>query len=95
MNLPSKNTNLGRVLRAMHNAGPLTARHIRCRAGLAPDTAVTARIRDLRKIGVAVSCTSVNQGNGKALWYYRIDHAPQWVIDGLKAEREQAQGVAA
>ena len=52
MKLPMKDSNLGRVLRAMHNAGPMPAGAIRQQAGLAPDTAVTARIREIGRAHV-------------------------------------------
>lgn len=95
MKLPTKNGNTGKVLRAMHNAGPMTAGHIRRKAGLAPDTAVTARIRDLRKMGIDVSCHSRRELNDKHVWYYRIERMPSWMEDELKAEKQRAYGVAA
>ena len=96
--LPMKDTNLGRVLRAMHNAAPMSAGHIRRKAGLAPDTAVTARIRDLRKMGIDVDCQGRRELNEKTVWYYQIERMPQWVSDALREERkreQQVSGVAA
>jgi len=93
--LPLKDSNLGKVLRAMHNAAPMTAGHIRRKAGLAPDTAVTARIRDLRKMGIEVDCQGRRELTEKTVWYYQIERMPQWVEDALKDEQERMRGVAA
>jgi len=93
--LPLKDSNLGKVLRAMHNAAPMSAGHIRRKAGLDPDTAVTARIRDLRKMGIDVSCHSRRELNGKHVWYYRIERMPGWIEDALKAEKQRMRGEAA
>jgi len=93
--LPLKDSNLGKVLRAMHNAAPMSAGHIRRKAGLAPDTAVTARIRDLRKMGIDVDCQGRRELNEKTVWYYQIERMPQWVEDALKDEQERMRGVAA
>jgi len=92
-----KDTNLGRVLRVMHNAGPMSAGHIRRKAGLAPDTAVTARIRDLRKMGIDVPAypTPHETDPHKQVWHYKIERMPQWVEDALKDEQERMRGVAA
>jgi len=87
--LPAPDTKLGSVLRAMAFAGPMTAGGIRTKAKLAPDTAVTARIRDLRKMGCVVSCYNVPQGDGKQLWYYRMDHMPSFVVDALTKEAKR------
>ena len=46
MNLPSKHSNTGRVLRAMYGAGPMTAEAIRRKANFSTDTEITARIRE-------------------------------------------------
>jgi len=93
--LPLKDSNLGKVLRAMHNAAPMSAGHIRRKAGLDPDTAVTARIRDLRKMGIDVDCQGRRELNEKTVWYYQIERMPQWVEDALKDEQERMRGVAA
>jgi glycerophosphoryl diester phosphodiesterase len=63
MNLPSSIKNLGRVLRAMHGAGPMTAGAIRRKANMHPDTEITARIRDIRKLGCIVDCYSARQAD--------------------------------
>ena len=86
MNLPSSTKNLGRVLRAMHGAGPMTAGAIRRKANMHPDTEITARIRDIRKLGCIVDCYSVPQGDGKQLWLYRIDYMPRVIRDALYEE---------
>jgi len=86
MKLPAKETNLGRVLRAMHGAGPMTSGGIRKKANLAPDTAVTARVRDLRNLGCTVACYNIPQGDGKQLWLYRIDYMPRVIRDALYEE---------
>ena len=93
--LPLKDSNLGKVLRAMHNAAPMSAGHIRRKAGLAPDTAVTARIRDLRKMGIEVDCQSRRELAEKTVWYYQIERMPRWVSDALREEQERMRGVAA
>jgi hypothetical protein len=40
----------------MHGAGPMTAGAIRRKANMHPDTEITARIRDIRKLGCIVAC---------------------------------------
>lgn len=89
--LPGQHTNLGRVLRAMANAGPMTAGHIRRKAGLHPDTAVTARIRDLRKMGCVVPSVSQPHPTDehKRVWYYQITYMPRVLRDELRRERER------
>ena len=86
MILPAPDTNLGRVLRAMAYAGPMTSGGVRVKARLLPDTEVTARIRDLRKMGCVVSCYSVPTGRRKQLWFYRMDYMPDAVRDALANE---------
>jgi len=86
MNLPSQNSNTGRTLRAMHGAGPMTAGAIRRKANMHPDTEITARIRDIRKLGCLADCYSIPQGDGKQLWLYRIDYMPRVIRDALNAE---------
>jgi len=86
MNLPSQNSNTGRTLRAMHGAGPMTAGAIRRKANMHPDTEITARIRDIRKLGCLADCYSVPQGDGKQLWLYRIDYMPRVIRDALYEE---------
>jgi len=86
MNLPSQNSNTGRTLRAMHGAGPMTAGAIRRKANMHPDTEITARIRDIRKLGCIVACYNIPQGDGKQLWLYRIDYMPRVIRDALNAE---------
>ena len=93
MNLPSKHSNTGRVLRAMYNAGPISAGAIRRKANFSTDTEITARIRDIRKLGCIVDCYIVPQGDGKQLWLYRIDYMPRVIRDALNAE--MSRGIAA
>ena len=86
MTLPASTTNLGRALRAMHGAGPMTAGAIRRKANFSTDTEITARIRDIRKLGCLADCYSVPQGDGKQLWLYRIDYMPRVIRDALYEE---------
>ena len=86
MNLPSQNSNTGRTLRAMHGAGPMTAGAIRRKANFSTDTEITARIRDIRKLGCLADCYSVPQGDGEQLWLYRIDYMPRVIRDALYEE---------
>jgi len=86
MKLPAKETNLGRVLRAMHGAGPMTSGGIRKKANFSTDTEITARIRDIRKLGCTVACYNIPQGDGKQLWLYRIDYMPRVIRDALYEE---------
>ena len=86
MTLPASTTNLGRALRAMHGAGPMTAGAIRRKANFSTDTEITARIRDIRKLGCLADCHSVPQGDGKQLWLYRIDYMPRVIRDALNEE---------
>ena len=86
MNLPSQNSNTGRTLRAMHGAGPMTAGAIRRKANMHPDTEITARIRDIRKLGCSVACYNIPQDDGKQLWLYRIYYMPRVIRDALNEE---------
>ena len=86
MNLPSKHSNTGRVLRAMYNAGPMSAGAIRRKANFSTDTEIPSRIRDIRKLGCIVDCYSVPRGDGKQLWLYRIDYMPRVIRDALNEE---------
>jgi len=86
MTLPASTTNLGRALRAMHGAGPMTAGAIRRKANFSTDTEITARIRDIRKLGCTVACYNVPQGDGKQIWLYRIDYMPRVIRDALNEE---------
>jgi len=70
----------------MHGAGPMTAGAIRRKANFSTDTEITARIRDIRKLGCLADCYSVPQGDGKQLWLYRIDYMPRVIRDALNAE---------
>lgn len=102
MRLPPNNTNLGRVLRAMINAGPMTSREVRKAARLPVDTAVTARIRDLRKMGIDVAAWSIPhpKDEHKRIWLYRIVRMPRAIRRALNEERKRQRpragwGVAA
>jgi len=70
----------------MHGAGPMTAGAIRRKANMHPDTEITARIRDIRKLGCTVACYNVPQGDGKQFWLYRIDYMPRVIRDALNEE---------
>lgn len=98
MKLPKKHTNTGRVLRAMANAGPLTAGHIRRKAGLHPDTAVTARIRQLRDIHCVIPpAERIKQLDDSVIYKYHLVDMPEWMKTELRRERkrEMGMGVAA
>lgn len=99
MRVPSKETKLGKVLRAMHKAGPMTAGEIRRKAGLASDTAVTARIRELRN---DYRCEippakPVKQLDGSTIYKYELKRVPVWIRKELNRERLSGwmSGVAA
>lgn len=88
--LPGQHTNLGRVLRAMHNAGPMTAGHIRRKAGLHPDTAVTARIRELRNINCIIPpAERIKQLDDSVIYKYHLVDMPDWMKTELRRERER------
>jgi len=97
MKLPAKETNLGRVLRAMHGAGPMTSGGIRKKANLAPDTAVTARVRDLRKMGIGVTSFSTPHpiSENKRLWYYKVTYLPKTIREALADEQSRERVGAA
>ncbi|MBY5961918.1 hypothetical protein [Marinobacter nauticus] len=89
MKCPAQNTKLGKVLRAMHKAGPMTAGEIRRKAGLASDTAVTARIRELRN---DYHCDippakPIKQLDGSTLYKYEMKRVPVWIRKELNKER--------
>ena len=97
MKLPGKHTNTGRVLRAMYGKGWLTAGEIRKAARMHPDTAVTARIRDLRHIpGVDLPPAEVrkNAAGGRS-YYYHIARLSPRVRAELKWWREVERRAAA
>ena len=88
MNLPSKHSNTGRVLRTMHGAGPMTAGAIRRKAGFHADTEITARIRELRD---SYSCEippakRVQQLDGKAIYLYHLVSVSHWMSEALNEE---------
>ena len=69
MKCPAQNTKLGKVLRAMN------------KAGLASDTAVTARIRELRN---DYRCEippakPVKQLDGSTIYKYELKRVPVWI----------------
>ena len=81
MKCPGQNTKLGKVLRAMNKAGPMTAGEIRRKAGLASDTAVTARIRELRN---DYHCDippakPIKQLDGSTIYKYELKRVPVWI----------------
>ena len=81
MKCPAQNTKLGKVLRAMNKAGPMTAGEIRRKAGLASDTAVTARIRELRN---DYHCDippakPIKQLDGSTIYKYELKRVPAWI----------------
>lgn len=99
MRVPSKETKLGKVLRAMHKGGPMTAGEIRRKAGLASDTAVTARIRELRN---DYHCDiprakPIKQLDGSTIYKYELKRVPVWIRKELNRERLSGwmSGVAA
>lgn len=96
MKTPAANTNLGRVLRALYQGGHLTAGQVRVKAGLHPDTAVTARIRDLRKIGCEVYTYSFKHPvhDEKHVWKYWLRRVPVWMRRDLDKERGQTEQAA-
>lgn len=93
MKLPSQHSKLGKVLRAMVGAGALTAGSIRRRAGLPVDTAITARVRELRDY---YGCTIPpaerrKQLDGSTLYLYRLEAVPYWMAQALANETERAR----
>lgn len=93
MNLPGQHTKLGKVLRAMHNAGHLTSEEIRKAAHLATGSAVTARIRQLRN---DYNCEippakPFKQLDDSVIYKYHLKSVPGWM---RKALREEAEKVA-
>lgn len=98
MKVPGKDTKLGRVLRAMYCAGPMTSGAVRRKARLPVDTAITARIRELRD---SYHCTippaiRVQQADDKAIYKYHLKRVPIWIRKELNKElKEQGSGVAA
>ena len=92
MKLPSRHGKLGRVLRAMIDSGPMTAGHIRIKAGLPADTAVTARIRELRD---SYDCDiplayRFRQLDGSTIYLYHLRSVPVWMRAELRKERDRA-----
>lgn len=89
MKCPAQNTKLGKVLRAMNKVGPMTAGEIRRKAGLASDTAVTARIRELRN---DYHCDippakPIKQLDGSTIYKYELKRVPAWIGKELNRER--------
>ena len=91
MNLPSKHSNTGRVLRAMYNAGPISAGAIRRKANFSTDTEITARIRELRDLYEfeIPPAERVQQPNGKAVYVYHLVSVSHSAGLELDAERKR------
>ena len=92
MTLPGKHSNTGRVLRAMYNAGPISAGAIRRKANFSTDTEITARIRELRdqyefEIPPA---QRVQQSNGNPVYVYHLVSVSHSAGLELDAERKRA-----
>jgi len=97
MTLPASTTNLGRALRAMHGAGSMTAGAIRRKANMHPDTEITARIRDIRKLGCIVACYNIPQGDGpryKALGNSMAVPCMKWIGERIQAVQEITEAQA-
>ena len=81
MSLPSKHSNTGRVLRAMYCSGPMPAGNIRRKAQFSTDTEITARIRDIRKLGWPLkTCVAPLAGITDPKW-------GEWVGERINAVR--------
>ena len=91
MNLPSKHSNTGRVLRAMYNAGPMSAGAIRRKAQFSTDTEITARIRELRDLYEfeIPPAQRVQQSNGKSIYVYHLVSVSHSAGLELEAERKR------
>ena len=92
MNLPSKHSNTGRILRAMYNAGPISAGAIRRKANMHPDTEITARIRELRDLYEfeIPPAQRVQQSNGNPVYMYHLVSVSHSAGLELDAERKRA-----
>ena len=89
MNLPSKHSNTGRVLRAMYNAGPISAGAIRRKANFSTDTEITARIRELRDLYEfeIPPAQRVQLPSGKSIYLYHlvsVSHSAGLELDAEK-----------
>jgi len=91
MNLPSKHSNTGRVLRAMYNAGPMSAGAIRRKANFSTDTEIPSRIRELRdKYEFEIPpAQRVQQSNGNPVYVYHLVSVAYSVGLELDAERKR------
>jgi len=91
MNLPSKHSNTGRVLRAMYNAGPISAGAIRRKANFSTDTEITARIRELRDLYEfeIPPAERVQQPNGNPVYVYHLVSVSHSAGLELDAERKR------
>ena len=91
MNLPSKHSNTGRVLRAMYNAGPISAGAIRRKANFSTDTEITARIRELRDLYEfeIPPAQRVQQSNGNPVYVYHLVSVSHSAGLELDAERKR------
>jgi hypothetical protein len=72
----------------MHGAGPMTAGAIRRKANMHPDTEITARIRDIRKLGCIVACYNIPQGNSMAV------PCMKWIGERIQAVQEITEAQA-
>lgn len=70
--LPTKRSILSRVLCLMIDGKARTRWDVNRAIGVDPEKEVTARLRDLRKIGLKTECISSTNEDGKQLWYYRL-----------------------
>ncbi|MCA9367536.1 hypothetical protein KC887_04740 [Candidatus Kaiserbacteria bacterium] len=69
--LPSANSRTGRVMFALLETRAMTRLDINQAIGIHPGAECTARVRDLRKHGLSVSC-STDPNSDKPLFYYAL-----------------------
>ena len=91
MTLPGKHSNTGRVLRAMYNAGPISAGAIRRKANFSTDTEITARIRELRDLYEfeIPPAQRIQQSNGNPVYVYHLVSVSHSAGLELDAERKR------
>lgn len=93
--IPSANSQNGKVLRLLIDGQSRSAVQVCDGIGAHPATAITARIRDLRKIGIEISCTTEPRPGQKKAFVYRITGCPGYIREALEQEKFAKQQAAA
>lgn len=85
--IPSASSQNGKVLRLLIDGKPRSAVQVCAGIGVHPATAITARIRDLRKIGIEIACTTEPRPGRKTAFVYRLTSCPGYIREAIEQEK--------